>query len=135
MPDKFLIRRKLLEHLGRRRYIKFVRSLSRILSERPMRYWQEEEWDRFCKANPDLATPSKYLPYLLRYCMIHGCDLELFPVKTTSDEIDYEPWPNPPLIRAEVPPLVMMMGPLAKTIPVVPYWSCPVCTETRRQGN
>lgn len=129
MPDKFLLRRKLFEQLGRRRYIKFVKSLPSTLRAWRMLYWQQEAWGVFCEANPELAASERDLPYLLRHCLTHGCDLELFPVRAIWWNVDYAPRSDDFHIRFDLPPPVIMTGERAKTEPIVPYWACPKCVE------
>lgn len=129
MPDKFLIRRKLLGQLGRRRYIKFIRSLPRTLTQWQVRYWQEEAWAVFCDANPELEVSLDKLPYLLRYCLMHGCDLELTPGVVAYDD----KWDSPIKSRSrnypEAPPSLVILGRYIRKDWVVPYWACPACTE------
>ena len=89
MVDAGEFRQTFAAFLGEERYQKFV---WQGLDRGRLRFWQEEEWDRFTAAHPEYAVGLKELAAILRFCVLHGQELLPDTVEVHHGFMDYAPW-------------------------------------------
>jgi hypothetical protein len=75
--------------LGDAKFRKFVRQ---GFHRGRLRYWQQEEWDRFLSAHPEFSVSMGELEAALRICELH--DEELLPdtAEVFRGNLDYADW-------------------------------------------
>jgi hypothetical protein len=54
-----------------------------------LRFWQEQEWERFIAANPEFAVGMDQLAVAIRVCEIHGDELLPVSAKVIHGQVDY----------------------------------------------
>jgi hypothetical protein len=77
------LRRAFAAFLGEERFRKFV------ATGWPLRFWQEQEWGRFCSAHAELAPGLDVLEVAIRICHVHGDELQPDDVEVFNGCIDY----------------------------------------------
>lgn len=130
--DAVSLRGQLATFLSDRQYRKFVAGLRR--TER-LRFWQEQEWERFIAAHPSSRVSLDDLRVALRVCELHATELLPDNVAVVEGHADLAEW-YVRARRAEFPnasagPVYAEGAPLPG--PTVDVWYCPGCrhAETR----
>jgi hypothetical protein len=77
------LRKAFAAFLGEERFRKFV------TTGWPLRFWQEQEWRRYCSAHPKLALGLDVLEVAIRICEVHGDELQPAEVELFHGGIDY----------------------------------------------
>jgi hypothetical protein len=81
MVDAVALRRVFGVFLGDERFRKFVHQGFR---RGRLRYWQEQEWNRFIAVHPEFAISTEELEVALRVCELHGQELSLQPARQVN---------------------------------------------------
>jgi hypothetical protein len=120
--------------LGDERFRKFVATGWR---RGQLRFWQQQEWDRFCVARPDLKTSLEELQVALRVCELHGDELQPDEVALFPGCIDY---------AKEYIETRSRLFPHAATAPIstegvpmegdrIAVWYCPSCRRAEEKWS
>jgi hypothetical protein len=80
------LRKAFAAFLGDERFRKFVATGWR---RGRLRFWQEQEWRRFCAARPEINAGFEELGLALRICEVHGDELQADEVELFHGCIDY----------------------------------------------
>lgn len=80
------LRKAFARFLGEERFRKFVAT---GWHRGRLRFWQAQEWDRFCSARPELEASLEELEVALRVCEVHGDELQADEVELSHGCIDY----------------------------------------------
>jgi hypothetical protein len=56
---------------------------------RGLRYWQQQEWDRFTAIHPEFATSAEELALVLRICEVHGQERQRDTAEVFHGCVDY----------------------------------------------
>ena len=103
----------------------------------PLRYWQEQEWRRFCSAHPELAVGLDVLEVALRVCEVHGDELQPDEVELYHGCIDYArdyiQTRNRLFPHAVNDPISTEGRPVQADR--VGVWYCPACRAAKAQWN
>ena len=89
MAEAVALRQALADFLGDERFRKFVHQGVR---RGRLRFWQEQEWDRFASAHPEFAVGLEELAVVLRICRLHGDELLPDTVEVFHGCRDYAKW-------------------------------------------
>lgn len=120
------LRRALADQLGAERFRKFVQQFH---SAGRLRFWQEQEWERFVATRSEFAVSENELSVALRVCWLHGEELQRESVVASHLELT-EGYLR--AVAAEFPcagPVWSRGCPLPS--PPVDVWVCPACRVTR----
>jgi hypothetical protein len=82
------LRKAFAAFLGDERFRKFVATGWR---RGRLRFWQEQEWRRFCAARPEINAGLEELEVALRICHVHGEELQHDEVELFHGCMDYAP--------------------------------------------
>ena len=80
------LRKALAAFLGDERFKKFVATGWR---GGRLRFWQQQEWRRFCAARPELNVALADLEVAIRVCELHGDELRADEVELFHGCLDY----------------------------------------------
>jgi len=89
MTEAVALRQALSAFLGDERFRKFVQQGVR---RGRLRFWQEQEWDRFCAARPEFAVSLEELGIALHICELHDQELRPDTVEVFHGCRDYAQW-------------------------------------------
>ena len=89
MVEAVALRQALAAFLGDERFRQFVKEGIR---RGRLRFWQEQEWDRFATLHPGFAVGLDELALALRICELHGQELLADTVEVFRGCADYADW-------------------------------------------
>ena len=89
MAEAAALRQALAIFLGDERFRKFVQQ---GVHRGRLRFWQEQEWDRFATTHPEFAVTLEDLEIALRICELHGQELLPDTVEVFHGCRDYAQW-------------------------------------------
>jgi len=87
--DAVALRVALESFLGNAQFRKFVRQ---GFGRGRLRYWQQEEWDRFVAAHPQYEVSMSELETALRICDLHAEELLPDTAEVFHGNLDYADW-------------------------------------------
>jgi hypothetical protein len=88
MPEPAAVRQALSDFLGDAQFRKFVQ---RGVRRGRLQYWQEEAWNRFITAKPEMRIGLDELASVLRICELHGNELLSGTAAVVDCCIEYAP--------------------------------------------
>lgn len=128
------LRKAFAAFLGDERFTKFVAAGWR---RGRLRYWQEQEWRRFCAARPDVRAGLDDLEVALRICELHGDELRPDEVELFHGCLDfaqeYVEMRNRLFPHATSGPVATEGSPMGGDR--IGVWYCPSCRSAEEKWN
>jgi hypothetical protein len=132
MAEATALRQAFAVFLGDERFRKFVRQ---GFHRGRLRYWQEQEWDRFTANHAEFAVGMEELEVALRICELHGQELLPDTVEVLRGCVDYADWyieaRNRLFPHAALGPVSTEDAPFENER--VDVWYCPGCRQAEAE--
>jgi hypothetical protein len=130
MVDAATLRQALAAFLGEERFRKLIQQ---GVGQSRLRFWQEQEWERFTLAHPEFAVSLAELAVALRICALHDQELVPDTVEVYHGCRDYANWyieaRNRLFPNAASDPWSSEGAPFERD--QIGVWYCPACRQAK----